>query len=216
MGGGLSILTYSVVIADDHMLVRQSIRHILESAKTFNIVGEADNGVSAVTLVKSLQPYLLVLDVVMPQATGVEVIEETRRWSADTKIAVITGMSSNSMLQHVYESGVEGIFLKAGDTSGWVEDFVAICEGERRVNESVLQLLEKNGGQNALTGRERQILFGIARGETNARIADRLGISANTVDKHRTSIMRKLGVHSAAELLARALRDGLLEGANQN
>lgn len=209
-------MTHSVIIADDHMLVRQSIRRILESAELFDVVGEADNGVSAVALVKSLQPDLLVLDIAMPKATGVEVIEEVRRWSPDTKIAVITGMNSNSMLQHVYESGVEGIFLKSGDTSSWMEDFCSICEGESRISDSVLKLVDECGGKDVLTGRERQILFGIARGETNAIIADRLGISANTVDKHRTSIMRKLGVHSAAELLARALRDGLLEGANQH
>ncbi len=209
-------MTYSVVIADDHMLVRQSIRRILESADGFRVVGEADNGVSAVTLVKSHQPHLVILDIAMPQATGVEVIEEVRRWSPETKIAVITGMNSNAMLQHVYESGVEGVFLKAGDASGWVEDFLAICKGERRISDSVMKLVSDRAEKNALTGRERQILFGIARGETNAVIAERLGISANTVDKHRTSIMRKLGVHSAAALLARALRDGLLEGANQN
>ncbi|MEZ5892457.1 MAG: response regulator transcription factor [Parvularculaceae bacterium] len=208
-------MSYSVVIADDHMLVRQSIRRILEKAGRFDIVGEADNGVSAVALVKSLQPVLLVLDIAMPQATGVEVIEEARRWSPGTKIAVVTGVNSASMLQHVYDSGVEGIFLKAGDTDSWADDFFAICEGERRIAEAVMPLVDEAGDSNALTGRERQILFGIARGETNAVIADRLGISANTVDKHRTKIMRKLGVHSAAELLARALRDGLLEGANQ-
>ncbi|WP_165793448.1 response regulator [Hyphococcus luteus] len=209
-------MTYSVVIADDHMLVRHSIRRILENAAEFEVVGEADNGVSAVTLVKSLRPHLVVLDIAMPQATGVEVIEEVRRWSPETKIAVITGMNSNSMLQHVYESGVDGVFLKTGDASGWAGDFLAICEGERRISDSVRKLVNDRAGKDALTGRERQILFGIARGETNAVIAERLGISANTVDKHRTSIMRKLGVHSAAALLARALRDGLLEGANQN
>ncbi len=216
MSGGLSELAHSVVIADDHMLVRQSIRRILESAELFDVVGEADNGLSTVAIVKSLQPVLLVLDIAMPKATGVEVIEEVRRWSPDTKIAVITGMNSTSMLQHVYESGVDGIFLKSGDTSTWSEDFHAICEGESRISPSVLKLVDEHGGRDVLTGRERQILFGIARGETNAVIADRLGISANTVDKHRTSIMRKLGVHSAAELLARALRDGLLEGVAQH
>ena len=207
---------YSVVIADDHMLVRQSIRRILEGADRFDIVGEADNGVSTVTLVKSLQPSLLVLDIAMPQATGVEVIEEIRRWSPHTRIAVVTGMSSGGMLQHVYDSGVDGIFLKSGDTAGWAEEFLAICEGRRCIGETILERVAGHAGRGSLTGRERQVLFGVARGETNTVIAERLGISANTVDKHRTSIMRKLGVHSAAELLARALRDGLLEGASQN
>lgn len=207
-------MKYAVVIADDHMLVRESIKRMLESADRFDIVGEAEDGLSTVAMVKSLQPRLLVLDIAMPQATGVEVVEEVRRWSPQTKIAVVTGMNSKGLLQHVYESGVEGIFLKSGDTQAWVQDFLAICTGERKVCEAVLKVVEDNNGTNALTGRERQILFSIARGETNTVIAERLGISANTVDKHRTKIMRKLGVHSAAELLARAFRDGLLDGAS--
>lgn len=196
------------------MLVRQSIKRILQGVEQFDVVGEAADGVSTVTLVKSLRPYLLILDIAMPQATGVEVVEEVRRWSPETKIAVVTGMNSRGMLQHVFESGVEGIFLKSGDTEGWVGDFLAICEGERKICDSVISLVDENTGKNTLTGRERQVLFGIARGETNTVIAERLGISANTVDKHRTKIMRKLGVHSAAELLARAFRDGLLDSAS--
>lgn len=207
-------MTYAVIIADDHMLVRESIKRILAGSDRFDVVGEAEDGLSTVAMVKSLQPQMLILDIAMPQATGVEVVEEVRRWSPQTKIAVVTGMNSKGLLQHVYESGVEGIFLKSGGTDGWVRDFLAICEGERRICDAVLGIVEENNGANALTGRERQILFSIARGETNAVIAERLGISANTVDKHRTKIMRKLGVHSAAELLARAFRDGLLDGAS--
>lgn len=214
MRGRAGFVKYAVIIADDHMLVRESIKRILESTEQFEIVGETEDGLSTVALVKSLLPQLLVLDIAMPQATGVEVVEEVRRWSPKTKIAVVTGMNSKGLLQHVYESGVEGIFLKSGDTDSWVGDFLAICEGERKICDAVLSVVEENDGANALTGRERQILFSIARGETNAVIAERLGISANTVDKHRTKIMRKLGVHSAAELLARAFRDGLLDGAS--
>ena len=207
-------MTYAVIIADDHMLVRESIKRILAGSDQFDVVGEAEDGLSTVAMVKSLQPQMLILDIAMPQATGVEVVEEVRRWSPQTKIAVVTGMNSKGLLQHVYESGVEGVFLKSGGTDGWVQDFLAICEGERRICDAVLDIVEENRGANALTGRERQILFSIARGESNAVIAERLGISANTVDKHRTKIMRKLGVHSAAELLARAFRDGLLDGAS--
>ena len=209
-----SALSYTVVIADDHMLVRESIKRMLESADQFDVVSEAEDGLSTVATVKALKPHLLILDIVMPQATGVEVVEEVRRWSPQTKIAVVTGINSKTLLEHVYASGVEGIFLKSGDADSWVEDFLAICQGERKIPEKVLKVVEDSAGPNALTGRERQILFSIARGETNAIIAERLSISPNTVDKHRTKIMRKLGVHSAAELLARAFRDGLLDGTS--
>ena len=184
---------------------------MLDGSAQFEIVGEAEDGVAALTLVKSLKPDLLILDAAMPKATGVEVIEEVRRWSPETKIAVVTGVNAAGMLQQILDARVDGLFLKSGDTEKWVEDFAAICAGERRISDRV-------AGNSALTpsltGRERQILFSIVRGETNGVISENLGISANTVDKHRTSIMRKLDVHSAAELVAKAFRDGLLDEAN--
>jgi len=193
------------------MLVRQSIKQMIDKAPGFQLVGEADDGLSAVAEVKSKKPDLIILDIAMPHATGVEAVEEIRRWSPDTKIAIITGMTAKKLLRHVYESGVEGIFMKSGDVSGWIEDLTAICNGERKIVDEVRTLVEEAPNEAGLTNRERQILFAIARGENNTTIAERLNISANTVDRHRTKIMRKLGVHSAAELVARAFRDGLLE-----
>ena len=192
------------------MLVRQSLRSLMEKSDRFDIVGEAEDGVAALTLVKAHEPDLLVLDAAMPKATGVEVIEEVRRWSRKTRIAVVTGVNAAGMLQQILDSNVEGLFLKSGDTDKWVDDFLAICNGERRISEAVA------GDQKLtpdLTGRERQVLFCIVRGETNNAISEKLGISANTVDKHRTAIMRKLKVHSVAELVAKAFRDGLLDEA---
>ena len=204
-------MPFSVIIADDHMLVRNSVRQIVEASPHFVVVAEADDGISAVAEVKSKQPDLIILDIAMPQSTGVEAIEEIRRWSPKTKIAVLTGMTAKKLLTLVFDSGVEGIFMKSGDPSGWAEDLKAVCEGERRIPDFILQFAEESPAEEDLTRRERQILFGVARGESNAAIGVRLGISANTVDRHRTKIMRKLGVHSAAELVARAFRDGLLE-----
>ncbi len=187
---------------------------MLKSCDRFSIDGVATDGLEAIALVKSFQPNLLILDFAMPHATGVEIIEEARRWSPSTKIAVLTGMNSRGILQHIFESGVEGIFLKSSENPDLASDFIAICEGEMRIDPAATGVVGTNPQSNALTGRERQILFSIARGETNAAIANRLGISANTVDKHRTNIMRKMGVHSTAALIARAFRDGLFDGAS--
>jgi len=193
------------------MLVRQRIKQMVESSPHFDVVGEAEDGLSAVAQVKSHKPDLIVLDIAMPQATGIEAIEEVRRWSPDTKIAVLTGMTAKKLLRHVFESGVEGIFMKSGDTEKWTEDLVAICNGERRIPQDVLKLVKEAADGPQLTRRERQILFAVVRCENNATIAERLNISVSTVDGHRTKLMRKLGVHSTAELVARAFRDGLLE-----
>lgn len=193
------------------MLVRSSIKQMVEASPNFVVVGEAEDGLSAVALVKAQRPYLIILDIAMPQATGIEVIEEVRRWSPETKIAVLTGMTAKKLLRHVYDSGVEGIFMKSSDTDGWIDDLTAICNGERKIPDAVLQLVNEAVDSPQLTRRERQILFAVVRCESNAQIADRLNISINTVDGHRTKLMRKLDVHSAAELVARAFRDGLLE-----
>jgi DNA-binding NarL/FixJ family response regulator len=177
---------------------------------SFEIVGEAEDGIDAVAKVKSHSPDLLVLDIAMPKTTGVEVIEEVRRWNPQTKIAAVTGVSSLHLLQHIIDSGVEGIFLKSDDSTDWAQDLLAICEGATRHSAELDSRLSSRTDENSLTRRERQILFGIARGEGNSVIAERLGISPNTVDNHRSSIMRKLDVHSAPELVTRAFKDGLL------
>lgn len=207
-------MPYSVVIADDHMLIRGSIRAMLEKSGQFEVCGEAGDGMEAFAAVKRHKPDLLVLDIAMPGTTGIEVIEEVRRWSPDTKIAVLTGVNSPGLLQHVVDSAVEGIFLKSENTRDWAEDFSAICAGDMRENPALSEKLATSAHPGSLTRRERQVLFGIARGEANAAIAERLGVSPNTIDKHRTSVMRKLQTHSAAELVTRAFKDGLLNSSD--
>lgn len=193
------------------MLVRQSLREILSANESFEIVAEAEDGVDTIRVVKMHKPNLLILDAAMPQATGVEVIEEVQRWSPETAIAVVTGSGSLDLLQHIVDSGVAGIFLKSEATMSWAEDFLAICQGGRRMSAALAEKLDARLTDSNLTRRERQVLFAIARGESNTFIADRLGISPNTVDKYRTSLMRKFQVHSSAQLVTRAFRDGLLD-----
>lgn len=195
------------------MVVRKSIHDMLVKHGSFDVIGEAADGIEALTLSKSLNPDLLILDIAMPKSTGIEVIEEMRRWCPDTKIAVLTGVSSPNLLQHVVDSKVDGIFLKSGDASHWAGEFHAICAGEDHEHADLSDVLPRRTDARSLTRRERQTLFGIARGEQNGTIAERLGISANTVDKYRTSIMRKLRAHTSAELVTRAFKDGLLDAS---
>lgn len=197
------------------MLVRDRVKQIVGSSADFNIIGEAEDGLSAVALVKLHQPDLIILDIAMPQATGIEAIEEVRRWSPKTKIAVLTGMTTQKLLCHIYDSGVEGIFMKSGNTTGWVDDLIAICKGARKIPDEVMKVVAQVQSIQ-LTRRERQVLFAVVRGESNAKISARLNISSSTVDGHRTKLMRKMGVHSTAELIAKAFRDGLLESENHS
>ncbi|MEO1242647.1 MAG: response regulator transcription factor [Pseudomonadota bacterium] len=202
-----------VVIADDHAIVRQGVKSILRLHPEIEVVGEAANGVELVTLIKRHTPSLVFADIAMPYASGLEAVDEIRRWSPASRIVILTGLTSRALIAQAYAAPVDGIFLKSDPPEEMFNAIPEIIDGRRIYSASVRKILNETTLVDKLTARERQVLLGVAQGETNARIAERLGLSANTVDKHRTNMMRKLDVHSAAELLALAIRDGLLDAA---
>ena len=204
-------MAYSVIVADDHALVRQGVKGAIETGEEFKVVAEAVDGIQAVIQVKKHRPNLLILDIAMPHSNGIEVIDEVRRWSPETKILVLTGLTTGGVLRQAHQAGAEGVFLKSDDIGALIGAAREIMAGREAFSPRVQTALDRPALGADLTPRERQVLQGLARGDSIAVIADRLSISANTVDKHRTSIMRKLGVHSAGELMALAHREGLLD-----
>ena len=205
----------SVVIADDHTIVRQGTAQILSTIENLDIVAEADNGFAAITAVKKHKPHLLVLDAAMPMARGIEVYSEARRWSPDTAIMLLTGFTSLSLLSDWLDAGVDGILLKSCDPEEMRTGFIAVLEGSAYVAQSVRDRLKSAVGPTAMTAREREVLSLIATGHSNTAIAERLSISKKTVEKHRASLMSKISVHSVAELMVYALREGLLDEHKQ-
>ncbi|MDF0597573.1 LuxR C-terminal-related transcriptional regulator [Psychromarinibacter halotolerans] len=203
-----------IVIADDHAVVRDGLKAVLAGLERVSIVGEAENGIEALALVKTMRPDLLLLDSAMPLARGMEVFGEVRRWSTGTRCAVITGMTSAQGLADWIAVGVDGLFLKNSPPEELARGISMILDGETFVARAVVDILEaaESAGREDLTLRERQVLYLIAEGCSNAAIAERLSISAKTVDNHRTRLMAKLQVHSVAQLIAYALKSGLLEG----
>ena len=155
----------------------------------------------------------MLLDVQMPMAGGVEVVLEARRWSPATKVVVLTGISAVGLIADLVESGVDGLFSKAESHEELYQKLPGILRGSRHIASRFTKLLEEQPKPSLLTARERQTLNLIVMGSSNQEIADRLGISIKTVEKHRTSLMQKLGVHSLPQLMARALRDGLIDSA---
>lgn len=206
---------HTVVIADDHALVRSGIKDILRRLPDVEVVGEAENGMEAITLGKSLRPSLLLLDAGMPLSRGVEVFGEVRRWSPDTKVAVVTGFNAAGSLAEWVAAGVDGLFLKSCTPDEMAKGFALILTGETYIAAEVLRILENDTGVAEISLRERQVLHLIAQGCSNAAIAERLAISTKTVDNHRTRLMAKLKVHSVAQLLAYALKEGLLDQSTQ-
>lgn len=204
-----------VVIADDHAIVRQGTIDILGRISNVEVTAEADNGLTAISIVKKIKPDLLVLDAAMPMARGIEVYSEVRRWSPETAIMLLTGFTSLTLLSDWLDAGVDGILLKTCSPEEMETGFLALLNGSSFVAETVRAKLEDATSPAGLTSREREVLSLIASGSSNVDIADRLNISPKTVEKHRGSLMSKLEVHTVAELMVYALREGLLDEHKQ-
>ncbi|WP_227817875.1 LuxR C-terminal-related transcriptional regulator [Nitrogeniibacter aestuarii] len=206
----------TVVIADDHQIIRDAIDSLLAQASEqfghrYDRVATAEDGLSAIARVKAHKPALLFLDISMPMASGVEIIHDIRRWSPETRIIVFTGITSPGLIATVVESGVDALFSKGSPVADMIDKLPLILRGGRHIAPEFNDMIARGKQAATLTDRERQILNMVVSGKTNKEMADVLNISPKTVDKHRTSLMTKLDVHSAAQLMARALKDGLID-----
>ena len=208
--------SYRVVIADDHEIIRDAIHDLLMKASSevdpcYELAAYAENGLEAIAAIKSHKPDLLFLDISMPLASGAEIIHDIRRWSADTRIIVFTGVTAPGLLASIVETGIDGLFSKGAPVSSMKDKLPVILRGGRYIAPEFLDFIKQGQQATTLTDRERQILNMIVAGKTNKETAQVLCISPKTVDKHRTSLMNKLEVHSVAQLMARALKDGLID-----
>ena len=191
------------------------IKQIIAELGEMTVVGEAADGLQAISMVRQHKPTLLTLDIAMPFAQGIEIYTEVRRWSPETLVVVFTGLTSVRLLSELVAAGVDGLFMKRGDPERLAESLPLILNGAKVIAPEILEFLETSAPTGELTARERQILSLVASGNSNREIAGRLGVSQKTVDNHRTNLMRKLDVHSMAELLSYALREGYLDPSEQ-
>ena len=201
---------YTAVVADDHKLLRAGIIQILTSMPQIEVVDEAADGLSAISSAKRHKPDLLTLDIAMPHAQGISVVTEVQRWSPATRIVVLTGFTSASLIREMMDAGVQGVFTKRGDITEFEQAIPAVLSGETVFSSDVTAITDNAGDDGSLTNRERQILSHICDGRSTKQIAESFSISVKTVDNHRANLMSKLGVHSLAELLAYAVREGLM------
>ncbi|MXP48423.1 response regulator [Altererythrobacter luteolus] len=207
---------HRAIIADDHAIVRTALSATLSDpdamdGQTIEICEEVENGIEAIRAVRQHRPELLMLDVTMPHAGGTEVLLEARRWSPETKVVILTGVEASGKIAELVATGADGIFCKSDDLGEMTRAVPRILEGARVVCSRFAKLLETASEAEPLTTRERQVLNQVVAGRTNREIGETLGISIKTVDRHRTSVMGKTGAHSAAELIAFALREGLID-----
>ena len=207
-----------VLVADDHAIVRTGIRHVLESEPGFLVVGEAANGAAALELAESLAPDVAVLDISMPGVSGLQVTQELRRRSPDTRVLILSMHDNTEYVLESVRAGAHGYILKDTAATELRDAIHAVRRGEsyfsppvaRRLSAVVRGAVEEEDLLGQLTARERQVLVGVAQGRTNREIALELGISHRTVETHRESLMKKLGIRTVAGLTRVALEAGLI------
>ncbi len=206
----------SVVLVDDHPVVRAGIRNLLEKAHDIVVVGEASNGNEAIKLVKELSPDVLLLDMEMPGLSGNEVAQQLQKAGIPTHILALSAHDDKQYIQELLANGAAGYLVKEEVPEAIVEAVRGVSRGEkgwvsRRVAAQMSSWMgNENQERNGLTSREVQVLQAVVAGKTNQEIGLALGISEKTVEKHLEGIFAKLGVASRVEAAVRAVREGWL------
>jgi NarL family two-component system response regulator YdfI len=211
---------YRVVIADDHLVVREGLKLILETEKDFELVGQAQDGATAVQLAREVEPDLILMDLRMPGMGGIEAIEQIHDANPDTAVVILTTYDEDDLMVRGLQAGARGYLLKDVDRETLFHTMRAAIRGNTVLSaEAVSTLLAKSKSNNdakpnlastSLTPRELQILGAITRGRRNKDIGADLGITERTVKAHVSSIYAKLGVASRAAAAATAISKGLV------
>jgi len=213
----------TVLLAEDHQIVREGLKRLIETETDMEVIGEAGTGRRAVALTRERNPDVVVMDIAMPQMNGLEATRQIRAARPETKILILSAHSDDAYVDRVLEMGASGYLVK--ETSGHFlsEAIREIRKGglffspdvarrlERRKTEALGRKNALKAGATPLTARELEVLQLIAEGAANKQIADMLGISIKTVEKHRDHMMRKLDIHETAGLTRYAIAVGIIE-----
>jgi DNA-binding NarL/FixJ family response regulator len=209
-----------VVLVDDHALVRQGFRRILEDDPEIEVVGEAGSGLDAVALVKKADPDVVVMDMSMPEMNGLHATMELVKQRPGTKVLILSMYSDEQYVKNALDAGAKGYILKNAIENDLTRAVRAVAAGEQYLAPELSSVLiraiqtgsfEKSADPyDRLTQREKQVLQLIAHGKSNKEIAVMLDLSVNTVAVHRANLMSALGVHKTAELVLFAVKKGLV------
>jgi DNA-binding NarL/FixJ family response regulator len=201
----------TVLLADDHALVRRGFRKILEDDQYIRVVGEASNGVEAIEMAQQLKPKVVVMDLAMPQLDGVQATKEIVKHIPGTSVLVLSMHADDNYIRNAIDAGARGYLLKNAIDVDLVGAIKAVAEGRRYMGSGLKYTAgESDDELDKLTSREKQVLQLIAQGKSNKEIAALLDLSVNTVSVHRANLMEKMNIHRTAELVLFAIRKGLV------
>ena len=210
-----------IVIAEDHRILREGLKSLLASKPEFEVVGEAEDGLDAISVVRGSKPDLVLLDLSMPRLDGLSAMRDIKKVSPETRILALTVHTDEDYVLEAFNEGADGYCLKDAGRAELLMAIESIFSGKPyfspgiadKVLEGYLegrQKIKSTSAWETITRREREVLKLIGEGYKNKEIADLLFISVKTVEKHRSNIMKKLDLHNAATLTAYAIEKGLV------
>lgn len=211
----------TILLADDHIIMRNGLRMVLEKQTDFEVVGEADDGRQAVGLAERYKPHVAIMDVAMPNLNGIDAAKQIRAQCPGTAIVILSMNSDETYVLRALKSGAKAYLLKDSVESDLIAAVRAVHRGQSFFSPAVSRMLlddytrqlRQRGTEDShelLSPREREILQLVAEGKSNKEVAQFLNLSLHTVETHRTHIMRKLNLHSVPELILYAVRKGII------
>lgn len=217
----------TVLLADDHMVVREGLRKLLDDVSDIEVVGEASTGRQAVDMAVKLRPDVIVMDIAMPLLNGVEATRQIRKAIPDARILILSAHSDDAYVESVVSLGAAGYLVKQTSAHLLAEAILEVSKGRTYFSPAVARSLSRrretvfnrNGRSETriarLSSREIEVLQLIAEGKANKQVAAELGISIKTVEKHRDHLMQKLDIHDTAGLTRYAISAGIIESSVQ-
>lgn len=217
----------TVLLAEDHMIVREGLKKLLESESDIEVVGEATTGRQAVEMAQKLHPAVIVMDIAMPQMNGLEATRQILKSFPDVKVIILSAHSDDAYVENATALGASGYLIKQTSAHFLSEAIREVRKGKtffsptvaKRFQKRRQESLDRKGAPKAdsvrLSSREMEVLQLIAEGEANKQIAEKLAISIKTVEKHRDHLMHKLDIHDTAGLTRYAIAAGIIESSVQ-
>lgn len=207
-------MTIRVLIVDDHAVVRQGLRLLLEGQTDLEVVGEAADGEMAIQMTRSLRPDVLLLDLLMPGMSGIDVIQQLRQEGLESNILVLTSSLEDQIVKQALQAGAHGYLLKASRSADLIQAIQRVAQGLSVLDPAATQVLmhqvQSNDLLETLTAREREVFDAMAHGKNNVEIASHLKVSEATVRTHIASVLEKLALRDRTQVIIYALKRGLV------